>query len=260
MKLLQNAWHDIKSGQNIDAYITILVAIVIAIFGITGSAKVEIVLSAILAVLALVAASLLVSRQESKKLQNAVSRIENLDHLADKFLGNEYDRTDLKRLIRTSRKVFFWGINFTRTIPLMKDDIEYGLSNGTEIKFLLLKPSSEAINMAAFRSKDADADELNSTLETNLYRLSSLAEKSYPGHLEIRCVDYLPCCTVICFDPHLPHGHMFARLLTFRISNEARPTFELISKQDKYWFDFFVNQFESVWNVADPMHAKNLKP
>ena len=39
MKLIQNAWKDIRSGQNIDAYITILVAILIAVLGIVGSAK-----------------------------------------------------------------------------------------------------------------------------------------------------------------------------------------------------------------------------
>ena len=209
--------------------------------------------------MALVTASLLVGRQESKKLQDAVSRIENLDHLADKFLGKEYDRTDLKRLMGTSRKVFFWGINFTRTVPLLKSEIELGLENGMEIKFLLLKPSGDAINMAAFRSRDSDVSELNSTLETNLHRLASLSEKFSSGSLEIRCVDYLPCCTIVCFDPHLSNGHMFARLLTFRASNEARPTFELFASEDKYWFDFFVSQFESVWNEAEPVQLTESK-
>lgn len=260
MKLLQNVWQDIRSGQNIDAYITIGIAIIIAVLGITGSASQNIVLSAILAVLALVTTGLLVSRQENKKLQDAVSRIEKLDHLADKFFGREYDRTELKKSIRTSRKAFFWGLNFSRTIPLLKDDIEYGLENGLEIKFLLMKPASQVIEMAAFRSRDSNVDELNSTLEINISKLLTLSKKISSGSLEVRCVNYLPCCTIVCFDYHLLSGRMFARLSTFRISNEARPTFELTRKDDNYWYGFFVEQFEAVWKEAEPVNLSNPTP
>ncbi|MBD2492125.1 hypothetical protein [Aulosira sp. FACHB-615] len=257
MKLLQNVWQDIRSGQNIDAYITIGIAIIIAVLGITGFATSTTVNSAILAVLALVTTALLVSRQENKKLQDAVSRIEKLDHLADKFFGREYDRTELKKFIRTSRKAFFWGLNFTRTIPLLKDDIEYGLENGLEIKFLLMKPASQVVEMAAFRSRDSNVDELNSTLETNISRLLTLSQKNYSGSLEVRCINYLPCCTIVCFDHHLISGRMIARLLNFRVPNEIRATFELTSKDDNYWYNFFVKQFEAVWNAAEPLEGFN---
>lgn len=136
MRSFRNVWRDIRLGQNIDAHITIVVAIVIAILGITGSASQEVILSAILAVLALGTAGSLASRQENRKLQAAVSRIEHLDHLSDKFFSGEYDRNELKKLLRTSKKSFFWGTNFTRTIPLLRDEIENGLDSGLELKFL----------------------------------------------------------------------------------------------------------------------------
>ena len=251
MSFIRNFWRDIRSGQNIDAYITILVAIVIAILGITGSASQQVILSAILAILALVATGLLANRKENRKLQDAVSRIENLEHLADNFLGREYDRNELKKLLRASREAFFWGTNFTRTIPLLRDEIEHSLMRGANLKFLLLKPNSTAVEMLAFRSRNSTFKELNLTLETNISALLSLKAENTPGTLEVRCINYLPYCTFVGFDPHTSGGHMFIRLMTFRFPNEARPTFELKSRGDKYWFDFFSEQFEAVWNEAE---------
>jgi len=69
----------------------------------------------------------------------------------------------------------------------------------------------------------------------------------------------LPPYTITCCDPQLINGHMFVRLSSFRVPNQIRPTFELTSANDKYWFNFFVEQFESVWREAesvDPNHIK----
>lgn len=253
MRFFRNVWHDIRSGQNLDAYITISIALIVAVLGVAGVASQNVVFSAILAVLALVATGLLVNRQADKDLRNAISRIENLDHLADKFFGREYNRYELQKLLRSSRKVFFWGINLARTIPLIKDDITYGLENGLEIRFLLIEPLSEAVKMAEFRSRDSTIDEINSTLESNLSILLNLSKKTSSGKLEIRCINYLPYCTAVGFDPHLRNGQIFVRLLTFKMHNEARPNFVLTSQDDNYWFSFFAEQFESVWNEAQPV-------
>jgi hypothetical protein len=155
--------------------------------------------------------------------------------------------------------MLLWGITFTRTIPLIRDDIEYGIERGLRIRVLLMKPSSPAVNMAEFRSKGSNANELNLTLSSNLSRLLSLSKKDVPGKLEIRYANYLPPHTIICCDPHLPDGHMFVRLSSFRVANRSRPTFELTNVNDKYWFNFFVEQFEAVWRDAEPIDPEHIK-
>jgi len=92
MKFYQNILQDIRSGQNIDNYITILIALAVAALGISGIADQKILLSVVLATLAMVSTGLLVSRQENRRLSDAVSRIENLDYLSDKFLHQKYDK------------------------------------------------------------------------------------------------------------------------------------------------------------------------
>jgi hypothetical protein len=259
VKFFQNIWQDVRSGQNIDSYITIFIAVVIAILGITGIADEKIILSAVLATLAMVSTGLLVNRQENKRLSDAIANIENLDYLSDRFLLQQYDRDELHKRLRTSRQIFFWGITFTRTIPLLRDDIEYGIENGLQIRILLMKPSSSSVDMAAFRSNNSNVDDLNTDLRSNLSRLLNLASKNVSGKVEVRYVNYLPPYTITCCDPQLINGHMFVRLSSFRVPNQIRPTFELTSANDKYWFNFFVEQFESVWREAesvDPNHIK----
>ena len=44
---------------------------------------------------------------------------------------------------------------------------------------------------------------------------------------------------------------------TFRVPIVLmRPTFKLTRRDDKIWFDHFVEQFESVWNESEPYEPK----
>jgi hypothetical protein len=81
MKFHQNILQDIRSGQNIDSYITIAIALTVATLGISGIANQKILLSAVLATLAMVATGLLVNRQENKRLSDAISHLENPGNL-----------------------------------------------------------------------------------------------------------------------------------------------------------------------------------
>ena len=66
MKSLKSIWEDIKSGRNIDIYITVVIAVGIALVDIFGVVNQSIISSATLAVLALVAYSLLQDRRKNQ--------------------------------------------------------------------------------------------------------------------------------------------------------------------------------------------------
>lgn len=51
---------------------------------------------------------------------------------------------------------------------------------------------------------------------------------------------------------------MDLRLGSFHGQHELRPTFRLIRKRDGEWFDYFYEQFTSVWNAADPYRAPDV--
>jgi hypothetical protein len=66
MKSLKVIWEDVKSGRNIDIYITVVIAFAIALLDIFGIVNQSVISSATLAVLALVAYSLLQDRRKNQ--------------------------------------------------------------------------------------------------------------------------------------------------------------------------------------------------
>lgn len=253
-RTLSVIWQDIRTGQNLDIYITIAIAIAVAILGTIGGANQTVISSAILATLALVSIGTLRNRREDEVIKNTLVKIETTDRLAERFFKRGYDPSDFRERIRNSRKAFFWGITFATSVQVLDYAIEQGMKSGLEVRFLLVKPDSSAsIKMAAFRHRHLDEERENSSLRGALSRLADIAStaSNSPGRLDVRVVDYLPSWTTIATDPHLSSGYMSVRLSTFRVPDEERPTFELTAKADTEWFRFFVDQFETIWKESE---------
>jgi hypothetical protein len=254
MKIIRDIWGDIRSGKNLDVYVTLIISLIVSVLGIIGVANQNIIASAILATLALVSLNILLSRRDNAEIRDTL--IQNSiasSGLSKHFFTQEYDRAFLRKNLSTSRKVFFWGLTFETSLPLIQYTLEQGLESGLEIRFLLIKRDSRAVDMAAFRNRHKNAIQLNTDLASSIDRLKTLNSVKTSGKLEVREVDYLPPWTIIASDYHLPTGKMFVRLMSFRIPNETRPTFELDARADNDWYKFFCQQFEMVWSEAEPV-------
>jgi hypothetical protein len=252
MKILREIWEDIRTGQNLDIYITVALSVIIAILGITGKTTQEIIFSAILATLALISSGLLVNRHQNEETQKLISTIKNETSLSENFFVGEDNIAEIIHLIRKSRKVYFWGTTLTTHIPILEDELEKGLENGLEVRFLLIKPEGVALKMAAFRGKDLSEKDLESDLRRNLARLSAINSHAPQGKFECRVVDYLAPYTMYIFDMGLSSGIILVRISALRTPNTMRPTFRLTQKDDSKWFEFHAEQFETAWKEATP--------
>ena len=72
MKSWQSLWNDIRSGQNLDIYLTLLVSLTVMILGVVGIVDQGIISSAILACLAVVAGSLLNNRRAFSNTETSI--------------------------------------------------------------------------------------------------------------------------------------------------------------------------------------------
>jgi len=255
MEFIKAIWQDIRSGQNIDLYVTTIVSLVVAFLGIFGIIGQSIVSAAVLAMLALASISMLQNRREDDSLRRAIIQFQSTSELAEPFLQHQLTSyLDPNQLLSSAHEVFFWGLTFERMVPHIRDTLEQRLHTGLQARFMLLKPESNAVGMAAFRDRYHDAERLNLTLRTSLSILSDLASTATPpAKLEIRIVNYLPPWTIVAFDPQRPTGQMFVSLLTFRGTNETRPSFKLKSREDNEWVQAFQEQFETLWQEAEPV-------
>jgi len=250
MRIIRRIWEDIRTGQNLDVYLAVFVAFLVTILGTFGVANEQVIFSAILSTLALISISLLITRQESRNIRLSLDNTNKPDDLAERFLHRRFDRSILSKHIRHTRRAMLWGFSFTSTIPYLRDEIDRGLQDGLEIRFLLVEPYSTAASLAMFGRSDEDANEFNNALSTNLAQLMRHAGRASRGKIEIRVVNYPPPYSLIAFDPHLQTGHIFVRLLDFNIPREQSPWFELTREDNPRWFEFYANQFELVWNRA----------
>ncbi len=169
------------------------------------------------------------------------------------FFKMEYSIDDLKEAVRNSSRMYFWGTSFETHIPLLKGEITRGLRRGLQTRFLLIAPRSSAVKMAAFRANETEGHR-DGNLRDSLAILSSLTVEDTAGHLECRVVDYLAPYTMYLIEPDQDSGYLLVRLSTFRPEEQdwmKRPTFILTRKDDRFWFDHFVNQFEVVWHNAE---------
>jgi len=256
METTVKSWKKSRLIRDIDIYLNITLALVVAILGILDILNDKVIFSTILGLLALVAVSLLVNRRDNVEIQDALAALQNLGSAPDRFLVMEYSREDIFKRIGTSREIYMWGTALEAHIPLLKDHLKERMHDGLNVKCLLVKPNSSAVAMAAFRGK-LKPEVINSILERNLSILVALANENTPGKLEFRVVDYLAPYTMYIFDPQLPDGYLLAPLSTFRIDNiHKRPTFKLICKRDELWFRYFVQQFEKVWSEAELYDVK----
>lgn len=258
MKIIKNVWADIANGRNLDTYITILLSLIVAILGLLNTIPLETLLSALLGIIALSSSSLLVNRRREEELSLKFDSLNRLGSSQKTFLRQNYNRTDYPSLVRSSKKVLFWGYSFTTTIPLLRDDLEKGLQEGLEAKFILIKPHSPAADMAILGSpNEYYAEEFNNAVEVNLARLASIQAKVPNNKLDYRVANFLPPYKMIIFDPHLPYGKLVVRLASFKTQRKNFAWFEMTKEQDIDLFNYFVAQFDKIWEHSDPLDILN---
>jgi len=251
MKLFRIIWQDIQNRQNFDVYITIVLAIIVAILGTFGLASQSIISSAILATLGLLSFSVLANRRENEDLSKHLAKIREQNVSPTDIFKRDYDRLELREVTRNARKVFFWGFSFTTSVPMLGDYILTGVQDGLEARFLLVEPSSNSARMAVFgASKEAESD-FDMSIKGSLVRLSRFQKSSTVGKLEVRVVDYFPPYRIIAIDPHLPTGRMIVRMTSPTRYRDGAPVFELTRAKDEKWFDYFATQFEYIWANAN---------
>ena len=258
-RILNIIWQDVRSGKNIDVYITIVFAFMVAGLYITDNIDQRIVFSAILTILALVTINSLITRIENKEIVKTIRELDGTTGFAGKFLKDDFDRTILANHLQNSRKALFWGFSFVSTIPFLRDEIDRGLKSGLDIKFLLVEPSSDAAKMSVFGNRPGDFEEFNHAINANLSQLSRHIKWNSQGKLEAKIINYMPTVKLLAFDPDLPSGIMFVRLTTFRTQRQRSPWFELSNTNDSKWFNFFLEQFDLAWNEAESVDLANFQ-
>jgi hypothetical protein len=201
MKKIKQIFIEIQKGENLDIYVTLVLAIVVAILGIIGIVGFDVLGATILATLGLLSASHLENRRMNAELITATTKLNTelieLKHLA----RNESTVTDvltqgypdLSQEILLAKCVKVLGIGLSSTSSRYYSQFSQLLRNGGKLKVIATENLPHLIELMAFRSRSArDTETQIHTYQGNLARIKSLIQlSSNPDNVQLRTIPYI---------------------------------------------------------------------
>lgn len=239
MRLLQRLWKDIRQGENIDLYITVTIAIILAVLNIAGVAPPTWVAPLILAVLALLAFATLGNRHRLEAV------LQGIDQTEQKLLVGNFP-PDLEIDLERAKEVWMVGVSLYSTTMKYYSLLERKLKEGCSVKILLVSPDGLSVQIVMTRRYGPiSVEEERTRIRTSLQRLCEL-QKVAEGQLEIRTVDTLLTFGAFALDPEASGGVFYVEHYGFRTRREFLRKL-VLHRNDECWYDSIKTEIFDLW-------------
>lgn len=235
-------------------------------------------LTAILWVLGLLAISEISERyRKLNAIHNSVNRSVSFleSRLADRPSAMAFfqPHPQLSSYIQRANQVDMCGVTLKNTLGKEYGTLRGRIQAGATIRVLLIDPESGAVEMSAQRSMNPqDLDYYRIHLDSSMRELAYLykseqenknfQKRGASGKISIRLLPYAPSFGLISIDAGQKDGIIFGEIYPHRLGFEHQPTFDLTPERDQDWYDYFVKQFEQMWESAKPwdptVYLKNI--
>jgi hypothetical protein len=248
MSVLKILWRDIRQGENLDLYVTLLVAIVFILLSLLGVASLSLIFSSTLAVLVLIAINLLANRHKTEEL------FKQLAKTSEGMFREEFPST-LKHDIEQAQELWLVGVSLNTTIRSYYSLLEKKLRQGHSIRVLLVAPQGSGAAMAEMRVYGKPNIERNRTeiigILDYLCDLKNVADNA----LEVRTLDYPLGIGGFAINPDRASGALYLENYPFKTPGGSLPKF-VLRAQDGRWYDFYKTELLLLWGNATIWECK----
>jgi hypothetical protein len=242
MQVLDRIWNDFRSGENIDLYATVIVAIGLAILNVVGIAPQTYLAPITLAVLGLLAITSLGNRYRIEKL------LQGQSWSVDDYYVEEYPAS-YKDDFEMAEELWLVGISLRRTIQANYPMIEQKVRQGHVIKILLVHPEGPGIEMAVARNyARREVEPKSSEIRFGLQLLCDLQRIPH-NNLEFRTIRYPLAYGVTAVNPDTASGTLYLEHYCFRTASDSLPRF-VLRASDGRWYDFFKSEIKALWDAG----------
>jgi hypothetical protein len=243
-RMLGRIYQDIVRGKNIEAYGVSGLAIVLAVLGVIGEVvSQEILLAAMLAALSLLVFHLTVPSEGKTNIDDILR-----------------DRSDFKspfrELLYHVEKLYVYAPSasslFNGDYPAhMRSEI---LEKGGEIQVVLQDPKEEAaltiIEKQLDETTEYSVEDMRPSLKNTIERLERMIQWKV-GKIEYRLLPFSPGFSLVAIDPHKSSGMLIIEFHGFQNKGVTqRMHIEIKKEESPYWFEYWIKQFESMWQAA----------
>lgn len=242
MRVLQRLWKDIRRGENIDLYVTVTVAIALAVLNVIGIAPQPWVASLILAVLALLAITTLGNRYRLETVLQSMSQTTR-----KLFLGSY--PTDLENDVERAKELWIVGVSLYTTTMKYYSSLERKLKEGCSVKILLVNPDGPAVEMAATRKYGpVNIEDERTRIRTSLQRLCEL-QRATKGQLEIRTLDNSLTFGAFAIDPETSGGVLYIEHYGFKTRRENVRKL-ILHRSEEGWYNSIKTEIYDLWKAG----------
>lgn len=242
MSFLNRIWRDVKHGENIDLYLTIIIAIIVTVLNILGITPPSTVATITLAVLSLLAISSLGNRYRLERI------LEEGYQSLDSILLKKFPAT-LESDIEASKSLWIVGSNLGSTIPTLYSVLENKLKRGDTVRILVIEPNSEASKLTTARIyRPMGAGQFDNVILSTLQLFNSL-RKEDNRKLEVRTINFPIAVGFFAINPESANGIIYLEHYSYKSATDQIPKV-VLRPRDGYWFDFYKEQLEQMWNSS----------
>lgn len=242
---MENLWkkisNDFKAGNNIDLYILIPVSMVFCILNLFIVINFRIVLSLSVALLSILAISLLFFRHKMEMifdiLKKEYSNESYISRFPEELFINDIDK---------SKKLIIVGTHIHSFLTANRDLLEQKAKRGDKMCFLLISPDSNASKMAIMRypGQKRNLDMENQKIKAGLDDLMEI--KSNGINVEIKTIDFLIDYTGYIVDDRI----IYIEHHTFKISGGDKKPKSIYhnSSNSNSWYNHIKKEINLLWD------------
>lgn len=231
---------DIQSRRNIDIYVTLFVAIGTSVLSFFSDVPAELMSALTTTVLALLAFTVLATRDAVENLR--------LGHGDPEFF-DDYPQ-DLRSRREKSFDLYLIGVSLSRTLESSYGALQTNLSRGARLRVLLTSPEADdaAIDARSLLTKPRIED-MRKEIRESLRILAEL-QRVANGRLEVRTTRACLHFGLNYLDVDKADSMLCVQTYSYRLPGESRPIFAL-QRIHGQWFECYRHQAEVLWDDAN---------
>ena len=252
MKAIWNRFlSDIKRGENIDLYVILILATVVAVLGsIFPQIPLAILSAVILATLGVLAYSTLATRRLLSELSQGIALHvpQARTPLLDRSTFGSF-RESLKGV----STIWLYGPSLVEMLTNHKEDLREKIQHGGHVKVLIFNPSSKNLAILA-NNLGLRQREIESDIKNAIEKCIDLIQGGLGnGRFEACQTEMIPGYSLVIFNPSEHNGQMSVEFIGYHTNINERPHVELETARDGRWFTFYRDQFDELWKSATPI-------
>jgi hypothetical protein len=194
------------------------------------------------------------TKAEAEKIRSELSKVETQATDVHKNIVVLNDRsgftTPLEVRLKNAQEICLLGVSLRGIVSHHADYLLGKANEGCKIRFLIVNPSSQAINSVPEFSQGSSPDEIIASQKRDIENVIEWVKPIVKtGNGEIRFSNIVPPYALTMIDPTTDHGEVQVGLYVYKATSGAseRPHFNLTIANSEKFYHFFKSQFEKMW-------------